>query len=166
MSYSIEPKYNNNYNLNFMRHVGYTDDHNECLVHLFSDDNITKIQNKITELLIGLLPNNRKIVVPKQTISSVLSDIYENRSPPEGDIYTKYNIPIDTPLSFTQYLEDQAISIIIADVRNNLGMIMCNSKLTAWTQVYGDFNEHGLRSHPPIKIRNRRPNPMEFFSNY
>ena len=32
-----------------------------------------------------------------------------------------------------------------------------NKKLTIWTTVFGDFNSHGLRSHAPIKLRERKP---------
>ena len=41
-----------------------------------------------------------------------------------------------------------------------------NRKLTIWTTVYGDFNQHGLQQHSKIKVRNKRPNPMEFNMNY
>jgi hypothetical protein len=42
----------------------------------------------------------------------------------------------------------------------------CNSKLSAWTTILGDFNEHGLRRHAPIKLREKRPMPMAFNMNY
>ena len=41
-----------------------------------------------------------------------------------------------------------------------------NRKLTIWTTVYGDFNAHQLRQHAPIKVLNKRPNPMEFHMRY
>ena len=41
-----------------------------------------------------------------------------------------------------------------------------NEKLTIWTTLLGDFNEHGLRQYPPIKLRNKRPDPMLFHMRY
>ena len=41
-----------------------------------------------------------------------------------------------------------------------------NKKLSIWTTVYGDFNAHGLRQHPPIKIRKKRPDPFQFHMRY
>ena len=41
-----------------------------------------------------------------------------------------------------------------------------NEKLSPWVQVYGDFSEHQLRSHPPIKILEKRPSTMQFNMNY
>jgi hypothetical protein len=52
------------------------------------------------------------------------------------------------------------------DVKGNLGMDDNNSKLTIWTTVLGDFNEHGLQSHPKIKLREKRPAPLQFNMNY
>ena len=63
-------------------------------------------------------------------------------------------------------MNDQVINIITSDVKNNLGMDQCNSKLTIWTTVLGDFNDAGLRSHPPIKLKERRPTTMLFHMRY
>jgi len=41
-----------------------------------------------------------------------------------------------------------------------------NKKLSIWNSVYGEFNEKGLRAHPPIKIRKKRPQRMMFNMNY
>jgi hypothetical protein len=41
-----------------------------------------------------------------------------------------------------------------------------NKKLTIWTTVLGDFNEHGLRSYAPIKIRENNINKVRFNMNY
>jgi hypothetical protein len=61
---------------------------------------------------------------------------------------------------------NQTINLIVNDVKNNLETEENNKKLTIWTTVYGDFNEQGLRSHPPIKIRNKKPASMQFNMNY
>ena len=64
------------------------------------------------------------------------------------------------------YIVDQVISLLVRNIRNDLEMQANNSKLTIWTTLLGDFNEHGLRQHAPIKIRNKRPDPMLFHMRY
>lgn len=61
---------------------------------------------------------------------------------------------------------DQVIEIITSQVRTELGMEENNAKLTAWTTVLGTFNAHGLTQTPPIKTRQRRPDPCLFNMNY
>jgi hypothetical protein len=151
---------------NFMRHVGW-EESNGCIKKYFSKETVDIIARKITELTLGVDPKNRPIVVPSKNICSIMSEVYQSYRPPTGDIYGRYNVPSGTgPESYVQNMIDQTIEIITNDIRNNLGMEENNRKLTIWTTVYGDFNEHGLRAHPPIKVRNKRPNPMEFHMRY
>ena len=132
----------------------------------YSQNNIDKISRKITELLQGVDKQNRRIVVPNTTITNVMSNVYDNFKPATGDIYARYNIPGSGNSNYLQSMIDQVINIITTDVKVNLGMDECNSKLSAWTTILGDFNEHGLRRHAPIKIREKRPMPMAFNMNY
>ncbi len=151
---------------NYYRYVGYKES-NECIRAYFSADTVNIISNKVTELLMGVDPLNRPIIVPDENICAVMSAIFDNFRPATGDIYSRYNIPQgDGVGSYVQSMIDQTIEVITTDVRNNLEMEENNKKLTAWTTVYGDFNQHGLRQHAPIKIRNRRPDPMQFNMNY
>ena len=147
-----------------MKHVGFTS--SDCLDALFSPANIHMMSNKITELLMGVNKKNRPIIVPDKTICSVMSAVYENFRPETGDIYARYNIPGDGVQSYVQRMIDETINIITADVKNNLGMEAHNKSLSIWTTVFGDFNKHGLRSHPIIKIRERKPMSMMFNMHY
>lgn len=149
----------------YIQHVGYSPD-NECLKSYFSPQTVEFISKKITQLLQGVDCKNRRIIVPKNTICSIMSSVYENYRPQTGDIFTRYIIPNNQPENFISNMIDQVIEIITTQVRNEWGMRENNAKLTIWTTVYGDFNEHGLRQHPPIKILEKRPNPMEFNMNY
>ena len=149
----------------FIKHVGYSYN-TGGLREFFAKSNIDKISHKITELLMGVLKNNRPIIVPDKTICSVMSAVYESFRPETGDIYTRYNIPKDRGQSYLQTMIDEVINIITTDVKNNLGMDEANSKLSIWTTVLGDFNEHGLRSHSKIRLREKRPMPMQFHMNY
>ena len=151
---------------NYMKFVGYSEN-NFCIKKYFSRETADLISYKISELLQGVDPNNRKIIVPHNTIYSIMSSVYENYRPPTGDIYGRYNVPSGIGGdSYVQSMIDQVIEIITADVRTNLGMEENNSKLSIYTTILGDFNQHGLRSHPVIKTRVRRPNPMEFNMHY
>ena len=151
---------------NFVKHVGYSEN-NPCIRKYFHTDTVELISHKITELLQGVDKENRPILVPDKTICSIMSEIFDSYRPPTGDIYGRYNVPSgDSTESYVQNMIDQVIEIIVSDVKNNLGIEECNSKLSIWTTVYGDFNEHGLRQHPPLRIQHRRPTPMQFNMNY
>jgi hypothetical protein len=150
----------------YIKHVGYSES-NACIAKYFDPNTVDIISYKVTELLQGVDPQNRPIVVPKPIICSVMNSIYESYRPPVGDIYSRYIIPTGTSSeSYVQNMIDQVIEVITSDVRNNMEMAENNSKLSVWTTVYGDFNEHQLRQHAPIKVRNKRPTPLQFNMNY
>jgi hypothetical protein len=150
---------------NYMKYVGYQEN-NECIKEYFSKRTIRIISNKVTELLMGVDPQNRPIIVPDQTICNIMSNIQENFRPETGDIYTRYIIVNTNGSSLVQDMINQVIEVIVSDVRTNLGMEEYNSKLTKWTTLLGDFNPHGLRSHAPIKLRKKRPMPMQIHMHY
>jgi len=166
MEYGTKLNNNETHDTNFMRHVGYTQDE-ICMNEYFSQDSINYISNKISELTMGVDVKNRKIVVPDKSISSVMSSVRDSFRPPTGDIHSRYIVPSGiTPESYVQQMMNQVIQIIVNDVTTSLGMEEHNRSLTVWTTILGDFNEKGLRSHAPIKLRKKRPNPMEFNMNY
>lgn len=150
---------------NYMRHVGYSE-YNACIQELFSPKTRRMISYKVTQLLQGVDPLGRPIIVPDKTICSVLSSVYYGYRPPTGDIYSRYIVPNDNQPSMVQSIIDQTIEIITSNVRNNLSMEEANSKLSAWVQVLGDFSQWKLRQHAPIKTLKKRTNKMEFNMNY
>lgn len=148
------------------KYVGFTD-YNPCLQKFFCQETINIISKKVTQLLMGVDPLNRPIIVPDDKIAFVMDSIYNNYRPPTSDIYSRYVVPDgETTLSYVQNMIDQTIELIYSDVKNNLEMEQNNRKLSQWTTVLGDFNSHGLRSYAPIKTLLRRPNPLEFNMNY
>ena len=150
----------------YTQYVGYQDT-NVCIEKYFSGYTVNIISKKVTELLMGVHPENRRIIVPDSTIYNVLDAIYQNYRPPTGYIYGRYNIPSGTTTeSYVQDMIDQVIEVITSNVKNSLGMEENNRKLSIWTTVYGDFNEHSLRAHAPIKVRNKRPQPFMFNMHY
>jgi len=150
---------------NYNRYIGYRQN-NRCIQKFFSKSHIQNISRKITQLLQGVDPKGRPIIVPFCNICSVMSDVFYNYKPPTGDIYSRYTIPSMNQQNLVQSMTDQVIEIITSQIRSEMGIIECNSKLTKWTTVLGDFNEHGLTQTPPIKLREKRPNPMEFHMRY
>ena len=159
-------------NNKFMQHVGFdyslcSDKCSQtCLEKFFSIENRRKISLKITELLEGVRSDNKKIIVADDVICSVMSNVYDNFRPETGDIYSRYNIPANRNIDWMERMTYETINIITSDIGTSTEMIENNKKLTIWTTVLGDFNEHGLRSHPVIKLKERRASPFLFNMNY
>ncbi len=149
--------------LKLIRNVGYTQP--LAISNWFSDENVDSISKKITELTFGVI-ENRPIIVPKTNITTVMSEVYSNYKYPIGDMYSRYTIPSDLPNSIFTDLTNQVIEIFVSNIRTQYGMEQANSELSIWTTVLGDFNQHNLRSHPPLKIRNKKVRSMFFFENY
>ena len=150
---------------NFQRYVGFRQN-NPCIRKYFSPDTVRAISSKVTQLLDGVHPRNRPIMVPDSTICSVMSAIFDGYVPETGDIYGRYNVPTDRTQSMVAIMIDRVIETITSQIRTEYGTLATNSRLTAWTTVLGDFNSEGLRSHSVIKVRRRRPAPMQFNMNY
>ena len=160
------------YDDQFMKHVGFDETlcidecEQSCLQEFFSQKNISKISCKVTQLLTGVDKLNRPIVVPDRRIANVMSGVYESFRPETGSIFSRYTIPVSRGTDWLQRMIDETINIITSNVRDTLEMQYNNENLTIWTTVLGDFNEHGLRSHAPIKLKERRPSTMLFNMNY
>ena len=142
---------------NYYRYVGYQED-NFCIKKLFSQQNINMISRKVSDLLQGVHWTGRPIIVPDTTIAGILSEVYDSYRPETGDIFGRYNVPGSHPENYVLDIVNQTIQIITEDVKTNLGMEENNKKLSVWTTVLGDFNEHNLRAHPVLKIRKRNTN--------
>lgn len=166
MSYEYRLCNEQSCDFNTMRHTGWSNSNRQCLQQFFSKQTVDLISRKVTELTMGVDPHNRKIVVPPVRICEVMDGVYQGYRPSTGDIYSRYIITNDQQQNMVQSLIDQTIEIIVSNIRNTLGIEQANQKLSAWVQVYGDFNTQGLRQHPPIKVQNKRPVPMQFNMNY
>ncbi len=153
------------YYAGYTRHPNFTFGDNDFVKEMFSINTITKMSNDISNQLQGVDPQNRKIIVPDNTIFSVLSSTYQEYKPNVQDIFTRYNI-LTGPVDDYAYIIYQTISYIVSDVKSNLITDEQNSKLTVWTTVLGEGNDHGLRAHDKIKLRNKKPPSMLFHMNY
>jgi hypothetical protein len=150
MEYGTEIGYKDD---NHVRYVGWAESNtdNDQMKEMYTKKNIKKLSKKITQLLHGVDDEERPILVPDDTILSVLSQVRRNYTPLVADMFS----PNTCPRMDLENMEAKTIQIIISDVKNNLGTEQQNSKLSIWNSVYGDFNEHGLRQHAPIKINNK-----------
>ena len=163
MPYACVNKIDNNMN----RYVGWkaTAQSSTDYVELWKPERLLSIQKTITELLKGVKPV--PIIVSFDVIGNVLSQCYESHRPPVGDIYSRYiQWDIDSHRDDVRDIVDRTIEIIVRQIRNEYETEENNKKLTIWNTVYGDFNQVGLRQHPPIKLRNRRSNRMMFNMKY
>jgi len=150
---------------NYMRFVGWQES-NPCLKMLYSPPTIRMISKKITQLTKGVDHLNRDLVVPDEIICQTIDGIYNQYRPNTGDIFTRLHIESDASDNIYQNIIDQVIEIITSGLRNDYGMDNANYSLSSWVQVLGDFNTHGLRAHPIIKVRDKRPSTFQFQMNY
>ena len=108
----------------------------------------------------------KKIVPSEKVVVIALFGVYENHKPNTGDIYGKFLVVDETQRDDYGYIVDKTISLLIDGIRTDIEMADANSKLSIWNTVLGDFNEHGLRQFPPIKLRNKGPDRMLFHMKY
>lgn len=154
------------YNLNaeqYTRNVGFSTN-NETFKYLFSDDTLDFISSEVTRLLKGVVPGGRDIVVPHETIVSVLNNIYISYRPQTGDIYSRYNITQFEPRDDANHIITETIQVIVSQIKSEYGMMENNYKLDIWDSVLlGDgISRKGLRQYAPIKLREKRPTPLLF----
>jgi len=157
------------YDGNFMANVGWEEtsrDH-PVLQFLFSSENIEQMSQAISRALEGVDPQGRTIRVSNEAIAGVLSSVYRFGTRSQiGDIHSRFIVPQEQLRCDVQSIVTQSLNIIITQLKNQIEMEAYNKTLTVWTTVLGDFNDQGLRSHAPIKIRRRHPQYMAFQMNY
>jgi hypothetical protein len=154
-------------NDNFTRYVGYSYGNDDgCIQKFYSQETVEIISHKVSELLQGVHPEGKKLIVPNKIICGMMSAVQDTYRPPTGDIYSRYIIPSGKGASdYVQDMIDQVIEIIVTQAKTHYEMDECNRKLTVWNTVLGDFNPVGLQSHSFIKI-NEKKAPMLFNMNY
>lgn len=158
-------------NDNYYRYVGWEQASNNDtltgLKYLFNPENIKNVSNKITQILQGLDPKGREIVVTDKNICGIMSSLLNDTQPSHiGDIHSRYTILDKESRNDVRDINDRTIEIITRYIINEYGMVQANQNFNIWNSVYGDFNKEGLRSHPEIKIRKKHPQYMAFNMNY
>jgi len=175
-NHELEKKcdYNQLFDNNYYRYVGWeqTEYPGNPVKTLFSELTLKEVQKKITNLLKGVHPDGRDILVPIESIGNVFSQFLNNEPTNRelGDIYSRFTIENPQEKGFVQSIVERSITVIVNQIRNEYGMIENNKKLSVWTTVLGDFNKHGLNSYSQSQItgaiRAKRPQTMAFNMNY
>lgn len=139
---------------------------NPIVQRLFSQQTIYTIQHKVSEYLVGLDPKGRKIIPSQRVVETALFGVFRSHQPETGDIYGKYLVNNMEMRNDYAYIVDKTISLLVRGIRDETETIQNNEKLSIWTTVLGDFNEHGLRQYAPIKTREKRPDNFLFHMRY
>lgn len=151
------------------QYVGYLQNvqNNNNYRFMMDDQRLHILQQKITEILEGVEPDGRPIVVPLDTIRSVVYQCYQAYIPDIGNIYTTF-IQTDETLKRNDVSDiyDQAVNIITSYIKTYYMHEENARKLTIWNSVLGDYNKAGVRAYQPIKVNNRRPSTLQINMRY
>ena len=153
-------------NENYYRYVGWEFSDNALTRAFFSDETVKIISKKVTDLLKCTRADNRETVVTDRVITHVMSSVFEAYLPQIGDIYTVFQIPQEQLRDDLKTLAEATVQIITSQIKDEVDMINANQKLTVWTTVLGDHNDHGLRQFSTIKTRKNNINKVRFNMNY
>lgn len=154
----------NLYDWNYYRYAGWEETANGAgYKFYFSQENVNFISSQVTKVLKSF---GHDIVVSPNVIGGVMSDIRSAQNPKIGDIYTRYIIPQEEPRNDAKSMTEQVINVIVNQILGEKQQECCNSKLSIWSTVLGDFNAEGLRSHSIIKTKQNDYIKGIFMENY
>jgi len=118
----------------------------------FAEKTTNMISEKVTRALIGVHPEGKQIVVPRETILQVQRSIYDNQ---------RDNVWI---------MVDMVIETIYRRIKDEFEINEQNEKLNIWINkrdetVYGMNPNTAIRSYAPIKLR-EKTTQKSFMYNY
>lgn len=156
------------YDYNANIHVGWNSDAAPAQYQdLFKDATVSFIQREVANYLMPLY--EKPVLVPPHVVRQMITSVWDKEAGGDrADIYTAatFKLPEDEP----GYDYQRIVRIVIQSITNQLKvekeMENCNNKLNIWNTVLGDFNEAGLRAHPKIKLREKRPAAFQFHMHY
>lgn len=143
------------------------DDCNTGYYIFFSDKTLNYIKTNLDKLLYDI--TERPIKVTEKVIRNVMETIFQNNRPQAiGDIYSRYHMTgLDCEHTFDiNKMVHEVIETIYNYIKNEVEMEKCNNSMNIYNALYGTFNDHGLLAHPPIKLLEKRPQPMQFNMRY
>ena len=154
------------YDWNHNRYVGWkeTSRGHEAYETYFSAENMNFISAQITGTLKTFGYDN--IIVSPNVIGGAMSSIKSAQNPKIGDIHTRYIIPQEETKDDVESMTEQVINVIVNQILGEKQQEYCNSKLSIWNTVLGDFNADGLRSHGIIKTKQNDYIKGIFMENY
>lgn len=140
--------------------IGSNIEFNHIVEKFFNKSTVDYISKQITKFTKGVDEKNRDIILPDDKILFLMNSVYLSYNPRQG--FDQSNTGND----YLQSLIGQTISQAVFDIKNVLQYEQCVAKYTVWDTILGEDNNRGLRSYAPIKIKEKRPNSMEFNMKY
>uniref|UniRef100_A0A6C0E2U9 Uncharacterized protein n=1 Tax=viral metagenome TaxID=1070528 RepID=A0A6C0E2U9_9ZZZZ len=140
--------------------IGSNIDDNPIVQQFFSKNTVDYISKKITSMTKNVDERGRQIILPDDKILHLMNTVYLSYNPRQG--FDQFW----TPNEYLQSLIGQTITQAVFDIKNVLGYEQCVAKYTVWDTILGDYNNRGMRSYAPIKLKEKRPNSMEFNMHY
>lgn len=167
---SFQKKYqNSNTDTRFITHVGWDNDsHSNHLVNfLLSEKNLKKLQLKIANLLEGVHPENKRMIVSLKDIASIMHPIIDQTNIKNAGYIqsTRFGNGL-SKIDFTDIVNDETITTIVNKLKADYGIENHRNNLSIWSTLYGEHNKEGLRAHAPIKKREKHPQYMAFNMKY
>ena len=167
---SFQKKYqNSNTDTRFITHVGWDNDsHSNHVVNsLLSETNLKKVQHQITNLLEGVHPQNKKMIVSLKDIASIMHPIIEQTNIKNaGYIQSSRFSDGLSKNDFANIVNNETITTIVSKLKADYGIENHRNNLSIWSTLYGEHNKEGLRAHAPIKTREKHPQYMAFNMKY
>lgn len=112
----------------------------------FGKVNVNYISTEITTRLTGVHPEGKNIIIPTDKIISVMDSIYKNTYK-DVDKMTMMTISYITGYVSSEFQTEQQ-----------------NNNLNIW--VINHPPEYGMQRTSKIKLREKRPNPTSYWTNY
>jgi hypothetical protein len=153
----------------YWRHVvGMTAVANELLPEeraFFTDRTLQHISAEVTARLDGVNEQGKPIRVSSVVIAHAMDGVFARMDHPgrSGSFPDPASARAGAAL---HYLTEQTIFLVADAVRTEVENIQDTAKLTVWTTVLGEHNEHGLRAHPEVFIRGKRKPNAQFYMRY
>lgn len=154
--------------IDMTQYVGWdlTSSWNGLVRQLFTKRTVALIRKKVSDFLQGVDMKGRRIYPSDNVVITALWGIFQNYQPNEiGDIYGRYLVVNPNRDDYTT-LVDQTISFLSQSIKNDIEMSQNNEKLSVWDTILGDFNSQGLRSHPILYMKEKRPDPFLISMRY
>lgn len=163
------------------RHVGWSAFWGTKDREGYYDESVIEwISNAVMLKTMGL--DKRPIRVSRRVVEDVMDSFLNNHRPYFGDMYTRYHIPGDGNFSgdfgrsiepsnasdvglSSNYIINQVVQFMVEYLETEYGINATNKSYSAWSALYG-ANDFGLRAHPQIKLRLKRPTPFQFHMKF
>jgi hypothetical protein len=157
----------------------------------FDPSVIAWISDAVMHKTLGV--DRRPIKVSEAVIRDVLDSFLSNHRAFSGDIHTRFNIPGDGNFSgdfgsvkfeerstrdammdhaiasnvglSSNYILNEVVEFMSDYIRTEYEINTNNKRFSAWSALYG-ANNVGLRAHPIIKLREKRPTPFQFHMKF